>query len=245
MGRGCTEGQYWDGLVRQCMSCRMVCGKAHPHPRCLGPCVVYDCKSVAGQFYDALLKKCLKCSELCGHHPAECSSECLGHKAAKATSKPATTMQPLATRGSSVARGLPSSEVLVYALLGLAFAILVSTVLLALLALLRRARQQRECGEKCGQTDGHRQPSKDWLMAEALTQEAGMVADRPRAIETCAHCFSEQAEATYTFYQQAVPQPLHGERRHADEMIRSHAARVAGEAGEALRIICSPTQTSM
>ncbi|KAK1794320.1 hypothetical protein P4O66_011205, partial [Electrophorus voltai] len=207
MARGCTGSQYWDGLVRQCMSCHIVCGKTDPHLRCLDFCA---------------------------------------RLAVATTTKPVavTALQPLATSKSTVTRHVPYTEVLVYALLGLAFAILLSTVLVALLALLRRARDHRERGEKHGQTDGRRQPSKDWLMAEALTQEAGMVPDRPRATETCVHCFAEQMEASCTLYQQAMPQPQH-QHHHVNGLFRNHATGEVKERGDTLRIICSPTQTSM
>lgn len=48
-----------------------------------------------------------------------------------------------------------------YSLLGLCLAMLLSTMLVALLVLLRRARGQKEGGQKKGQQpDGHRQTSK-------------------------------------------------------------------------------------
>ncbi|KAL7857254.1 hypothetical protein SRHO_G00161530 [Serrasalmus rhombeus] len=231
MARSCTSGHYWDGLVKQCMSCQMMCEQPEPHARCMDFCVAYGCKAVSGQFYDRLLKKCLKCSELCGHHPSECSQEC-----------PTTTrttgvfaLPPLNTRGSHKTRGVPYSEALVYSLLGLCLAMLLSTMIVALLVLLRRARVQKEHREKKPQ-----QTSKDCLMVEAITQEAnGVVPDRPRATETCVHCFTEQT----------IPQCLNGDpqRRHhyTNGVAHGHASRTMCERDDALRIICSPTQTSI
>ncbi|KAL6475042.1 hypothetical protein MHYP_G00160820, partial [Metynnis hypsauchen] len=169
------------------------------------------------------------------------------------TTRPAgvSVLQPLNTRGSHETRGVPYSEALVYSLLGLCLAMLLSTMIVALLVLLRRARVQKERGEKkLQQPDGHRQTSKDCLMAEAVTQEAnGVVPDRPRATETCVHCFAEQTGALHALYQQAVPQCLNGDpqcRHHyTNGVAHGHAGRTMCERDDALRIICSPTQTSI
>ncbi|XP_017569814.1 tumor necrosis factor receptor superfamily member 13B isoform X2 [Pygocentrus nattereri] len=192
MARSCTSGHYWDGLVKQCMSCQMMCEQPEPHARCMDFCAT---TRTTGVF----------------------------------------ALPPLNTRGSHKTRGVPYSEALVYSLLGLCLAMLLSTMIVALLVLLRRARVQKEHREKKPQ-----QTSKDCLMVEAITQEAnGVVPDRPRATETCVHCFTEQT----------IPQCLNGDpqRRHhyTNGVAHGHASRTMCERDDALRIICSPTQTSI
>ena len=80
------------------------------------------------------------------------------------TTKPrgVSALQPLNTRGSHEPRGEVSySDVLVYSLLGLCLTMLLSTMVVALLVLLKRARGQKEREEKVApQPDGHRQTSK-------------------------------------------------------------------------------------
>ncbi|KAG9267350.1 tumor necrosis factor receptor superfamily member 13B [Astyanax mexicanus] len=253
MAGTCAGGQYLDRLLKQCMPCQLVCDNPDPPTRCLDFCVAFSCKAVSGQFYDQLLKKCLKCSELCGHHPSECSQECPTRAPTPGITRPGsiTALQPRDPRGSHRPREVPHSEVLVYALLGLCLAMLLGTVLVALLVLLRRARGQKEDqGEKVQQPDGHSQTSKDCLMADAATQEGGAEApDRPLATETCVHCFAEQ---TGTMYQQAIPRFLNGDPHHhhhhnycSNGLVHGHAVRNTCERDGTLRIICSPTQTSM
>lgn len=90
----------------------------------------------------------------------------------------------------------------------------------------------------------------DCLMAEAVAQEANaMVPNRPRATETCVHCFADQAGAPCSLYQQAVPQCLNGDPQHRHRypsgLVHGHVGRTVCERDDALRIICSPTQPSM
>ncbi|XP_062859393.1 tumor necrosis factor receptor superfamily member 13B [Trichomycterus rosablanca] len=235
----CQGGQFWDGLVKKCMTCEMVCYKPEPPNVCSDFCVAYECKIAPGHFYDSLLKKCLKCSELCGHHPTECSKECLSNPNPLGVS----VVPQLITKGRGDVKSVPYSEVLVYSLLGLCFALLLSTMLMTVLVLLKRARENRDMVEKKDQQpDEHTQSSKDCLMAAAVTQEVTVIPDRLRATETCVCCFSEQARTQPTLYQQAVPQ--YSAHRQTNGSAHGHVSSEACRRDDVPKIICSPTQTS-
>uniref|UniRef100_A0A8C2CC26 TACI cysteine-rich domain-containing protein n=1 Tax=Cyprinus carpio TaxID=7962 RepID=A0A8C2CC26_CYPCA len=76
MAQSCPEGQFMDGLLRECVPCSVICHDSVIPTRCSQYCVAWSCKAVSGQFYDTLLKKCLQCSELCGSHPEACADAC-------------------------------------------------------------------------------------------------------------------------------------------------------------------------
>ncbi|XP_066522661.1 tumor necrosis factor receptor superfamily member 13B [Hoplias malabaricus] len=238
MFQPCRSGTYWDSLVRQCLSCEMVCDKPDRPARCADVCVAFGCNTVSGQFYDRLLKKCLTCSDLCGHHPPECSRDC-----PTVTPRPGlvSTPQLFDSGRSPVPRDQCYSEALVFSLLGLCFVLLLGSTLVALMFLLWRARGQGDGREKDQrQTVTHRQVSKDRLMAEA---KAKVSSDRARATETCVHCFSEQQEALHLLYQQAVPQCISANQHHCNG--NSLPLNQGNQRDDTLRIICSPAQTSM
>ncbi|XP_030631500.1 tumor necrosis factor receptor superfamily member 13B [Chanos chanos] len=223
--------------------------------------VAQDCKATPGQFYDRLLKKCLKCSVVCGSHPSECSQECQSHPSVAVTqmSGDGTALQTVNSRGSSGPTRPPYTDVLVYSLLGLCFAVLLCTLSVALLVLLRRAKSQKdqETPDEGQQPNNGALSSKDCLMAqaEAASEEGVAIAktNRPRATETCVHCFTGHRGAAPNLYQQAVPshQSTSGEPSQNQEnnhCSNSYVGRMAEngcDAVSAMRIICSPTQTSM
>ncbi|XP_043086884.1 tumor necrosis factor receptor superfamily member 13B [Puntigrus tetrazona] len=217
MAHICLEGQYMDRLLRNCMPCSKICHDSRQLvPRCSQYCVAWSCKAVSGQFYDTLLKKCLKCSELCGTHPEACADACRSRGAEIGTQRPL-----LPGRGRPVSGSALYSEALLYSLLGLCIIVLMFTLTAAVLLLLKRAAQesQQQLDTKKQQPNKLGQSSEDSLMARSdeVTQEGSVTQERPRATETCVYCFSEHSD------------PLH---THRDK-------------SRALRIICSPTQTSM
>ncbi|XP_067285824.1 tumor necrosis factor receptor superfamily member 13B [Pseudorasbora parva] len=228
MTQRCGDGQFLDSLVRECVSCSLVCHRPPVPARCSEYCVAWSCKAVSGQFYDRLLKKCLKCSELCGSHPSTCSDAC--KNAVSVTQRPVSVSAvPLVTsRGRAVGRSALYSQALLYSLLGVCVAVLMFTLTAAVLLLLQRAKHQpkpqQQPDNRRPQNNKHGQSSKDSLVAGA--DEVCQDQDRPRATETCIYCFSECEP--HTLYQQAR-EPLH---THSDK-------------SRPFRIICSPTQTSM
>ncbi|KFQ99887.1 Tumor necrosis factor receptor superfamily member 13B, partial [Nipponia nippon] len=71
----CTDQQYWDTLVCQCIPCSLVCGRPTVR-RCAALCESMDCNRRAGFYYDKLLKKCINCTTVCGQHPKQCAPSC-------------------------------------------------------------------------------------------------------------------------------------------------------------------------
>ncbi|XP_009708595.1 PREDICTED: tumor necrosis factor receptor superfamily member 13B [Cariama cristata] len=71
----CTDQQYWDILVCQCIPCSLVCGQPTVR-RCAALCESMDCNRRAGFYYDELLKKCINCTTVCGQHPKQCVPSC-------------------------------------------------------------------------------------------------------------------------------------------------------------------------
>ncbi|XP_059387634.1 tumor necrosis factor receptor superfamily member 13B-like isoform X1 [Carassius carassius] len=215
MAQICPEGQFMDRLLRECVSCSMICHDSVPPSRCSQFCVAWRCKAVSGQFYDTLLKKCLQCSELCGSHPEACADACTSTGTVFVTQRPdvgGSAVQLVPGRGRSVPGSALYSEALLYSLLGLCIIVLMFTLTAAFLLLLKRAKHQ-QLDTKKQQPNKHGQSSEDSLMArvDEVSQE------RPRATETCVYCFSEHTDLLQT---------------HSDK-------------SRALRIICSPTHTSI
>uniref|UniRef100_A0A452IL11 TACI cysteine-rich domain-containing protein n=1 Tax=Gopherus agassizii TaxID=38772 RepID=A0A452IL11_9SAUR len=79
----CTEQQYWDNLLCQCISCRVACNRPSVE-RCITFCASMDCIKQPGSYYDELLRKCINCSGICGQHPIQCLPFCES-KAAECT----------------------------------------------------------------------------------------------------------------------------------------------------------------
>ncbi|KAI6076543.1 Tumor necrosis factor receptor superfamily member 13B isoform X2 [Aix galericulata] len=71
----CTDQQYWDALVCQCIPCSLICGRSAVR-RCAALCESMVCNRKAGFYYDKLLKKCINCATVCGQHPKQCDPSC-------------------------------------------------------------------------------------------------------------------------------------------------------------------------
>uniref|UniRef100_A0A8C1IRH4 TACI cysteine-rich domain-containing protein n=2 Tax=Cyprinus carpio TaxID=7962 RepID=A0A8C1IRH4_CYPCA len=217
MAQSCPEGQFMDGLLRECVPCSVICHDSVIPTRCSQYCVAWSCKAVSGQFYDTLLKKCLQCSELCGSHPEACADACRSTGALLVTQRSdvgGSAVQLVPGRGRAVSGSALYSEALLYSLLGLCIIVLMFTLTAAFLLLLKRAKHRpQQLDTKKQQPNKHGQSSEDSLMArvDEVTPE------RSRATETCVYCFSEHTDLLQT---------------HSDK-------------SRALRIICSPTHTSI
>nr|XP_017213984.1 tumor necrosis factor receptor superfamily member 13B [Danio rerio] len=218
MTHTCADGQFMDRLLIKCVSCDLRCAEPEPHKQCAEYCEVWRCRAVSGQFYDALLKKCLQCSDLCGTHTPACEHIC---------SDP-----PVTGRGRTVS----GSPLLLYALLGVCVTVLMFSLSAAVLTLLMRRNKHTQIPDEHKQ-----QTSEDSLVAgsDEVSQEEGSVhhhhhhpQDRPRATETCVYCFSEHTARPHTLLQQAGDQD-------------PESVPIPQDKCGALRIICSPTQTSL
>ncbi|XP_052468235.1 tumor necrosis factor receptor superfamily member 13B-like [Carassius gibelio] len=237
MAQSCVEGQYMDRLLRECVSCSLICHDSSILKRCSEFCVAWRCKAVSGQFYDTLLKKCLKCSELCGSHPAVCADAC--RSVVSVTQRPdvgGSALQLVTGRGRSVSGSALYSEALLYSLIGLCITALMFTLTAAFLLLLKRAKHQQQLDTKKQQPNKHGQSSKDSLMARSdeVSQEGSVTQERPRATETCVYCFTEHE------HEHARATKHHHDNGALRPPLQTHTDRTAP-----FRIICSPTQTSI
>ncbi|XP_029312295.1 tumor necrosis factor receptor superfamily member 13B [Cottoperca gobio] len=129
----CPAGQYWDALLKNCISCDQICKQKHIISRCTSHCESASCKALPGHYYDLLLKKCVRCAKVCGRHPAECSQLC--H-----TPSPPVTTNTLLVEVTSHVQNPRDSTVLLYSLLALCMMLLLSSLSLAFAVLLRGAR---------------------------------------------------------------------------------------------------------
>ncbi|RLV93315.1 hypothetical protein DV515_00013462 [Chloebia gouldiae] len=73
--KNCTDQEYWDTLVSQCIPCSLACGQSLAR-KCDAVCESMDCNKRPGFYYDDLVKNCIKCSSVCGQHPRECAPSC-------------------------------------------------------------------------------------------------------------------------------------------------------------------------
>ncbi|XP_005426034.1 tumor necrosis factor receptor superfamily member 13B [Geospiza fortis] len=73
--RNCTDQEYWDTLVSQCIPCSLACRQSLAR-KCDAVCESMDCNKRPGFYYDDLVKNCIRCSSVCGQHPRECAPSC-------------------------------------------------------------------------------------------------------------------------------------------------------------------------
>ncbi|XP_010863669.1 tumor necrosis factor receptor superfamily member 13B isoform X2 [Esox lucius] len=267
MGLGCPEGHFWDGLVRVCVTCQMVCQQPHQHYRCTEYCVSQRCKADPGQFYDRLLKKCMRCAVVCGSHPSECEDQCQTQLPALTPTLRITdesVLQKTNTRGGSLPKGLPNSAIMVYSALGLCLALLLLTMSGAMLVLLRARRRGPQPGAtRRKQTQGHgdqpegQQPNKhsqsseassvpslDCLPGQSLPRGNHVTAAGRSSCPTetcvCVHCFPD------------LRVPGRWEKQHKPPLTIYHQAvpqalctpTTPPHCGASPKIICSPSQPS-
>ncbi|XP_069012247.1 tumor necrosis factor receptor superfamily member 13B [Embiotoca jacksoni] len=225
MATNCFDDLFWDGLVKKCLHCDVVCRQPHVVSRCTTYCESALCKALPGHFYDVLLKKCLRCADICGKHTAECSEHCQ----TVSTKKPllAVTARMSNSRGPAA---LEDSAILLYSLLALSLVLLLTSLSLALAVFLRRRKvaasepgpaegtdHRQECAVQPGQELGFpgRQSSKDYAPSYPANREPS---DDSIPTETCVcvHCFPDLTalgqtngkplRAPFSFYQPAVLQ---------------------------------------
>uniref|UniRef100_A0A3Q3RFR1 TNF receptor superfamily member 13B n=1 Tax=Mastacembelus armatus TaxID=205130 RepID=A0A3Q3RFR1_9TELE len=235
MDGNCPERQYWDGLVKQCVNCDLVCKQPDEIPRCTSYCAA-NCKALPGHYYDGLLRKCVQCSEVCGRHPAECSTHCQMPTPPLTTTKlldKVTSHRPN-SRELSVPIALEDSTIVLYSLLALCMVLLVSSLSLALAIFPKRSRAKpskprpkeadhnQESVIQPGQEVGFpgcqlQQNSKGYSIRP--TDREPSDDSIPTETCVCVHCFPDlkalgqgndrPLRAPFTFCQQAVPSRAH------------------------------------
>ncbi|KAG5853549.1 hypothetical protein ANANG_G00027170 [Anguilla anguilla] len=243
MDGSCSDSEYWDQLVRMCLSCERSCEHSQAS---------LHCRASPGNFYDPLLKQCMQCAELCGSHPVECAQACKAQPTARSLTRlpeDGAALTPSTTRGSSFPRG-EHHTVIIYSLLGLCLAALFCTLSVALVALLCRSRGRGARGPQGGAPGGagnqRRRPSPFF---QRSADGRG---------ETCVHCFPELRVQQRVedklpppnVYQQATGMAPPSEAstllyQDAVAVATNRHASLHGPGGKdgALRIICSPTQS--
>ncbi|XP_031981751.1 tumor necrosis factor receptor superfamily member 13B isoform X1 [Corvus moneduloides] len=177
----CTDQEYWDTLVSQCIPCSLVCSQ-RPARRCDAVCESMDCNKRPGFYYDDLVKNCIKCSSVCGQHPKECVLSC----------------EPTPPGPAAVLEQKACAEqdpwLVLYLLLGLCLCTLICSLLLGWTHL-RRKGEGVSCQASAGTCHCKEDPAKDRLV------EAGSVGDGftsiriPEPVETCGFCFLGHSSA--------------------------------------------------
>ncbi|KFP56153.1 Tumor necrosis factor receptor superfamily member 13B, partial [Cathartes aura] len=220
----CTDQQYWDTLVCQCIPCSLVCGRPTVR-RCAALCESRDCNRRAGFYYDELLKKCINCTTVCGQHPRQCAPSCeinsVKHVPEGFLSTPisawptagalvATPPPPAALVTASPPTAVLEQKVcveqepwlVVYLLLGLCLCALICSLLLGWTHL-RRKGEVVSCQASAGTCHRREDSSKantHSLFADRLV-EAGRAGDGstgsrvPEPVETCGFCFPGHGSA--------------------------------------------------
>ncbi|XP_065501295.1 tumor necrosis factor receptor superfamily member 13B [Caloenas nicobarica] len=242
----CTDQQYWDTLVCQCIPCSLACGR-HSVRRCAALCESMDCNRRPGFYYDELLKNCISCSTVCGQHPKQCAASCETGALLATPPAPAalgTSPAPAAVLEQKVC-GEQEPWLVVYLLLGLCLCALVCSLLLGWTHL-RRKGEVVTCPASAGTCHRREDSCKDRLV------EAGSVGDGctgirvPEPVETCGFCFPGHGSAVQETKRCHSSSCHTGERAAAP----SHAGiRSTGSAGAIpstddghFKIICSPSQ---
>ncbi|XP_003800780.1 tumor necrosis factor receptor superfamily member 13B [Otolemur garnettii] len=207
----CPEEQYWDPLVRTCISCKPTCSHRNQHT-----CTAF-CKSLChkeqGKYYDLLLRDCISCISICGQHPKQCSYFCEGKLRGRVNllpelrrqqSEEAETSSDISRRyqgsehrgskaGPAAPGPLPSAEqlALVYSALGLCLCALLCCVLVVAARVLRRRGERASCQPPAGPC------AVPAMSSQGPSKEADSPGGAlPEPVETCSFCFPERRTPT-------------------------------------------------
>ncbi|XP_062359212.1 tumor necrosis factor receptor superfamily member 13B [Cinclus cinclus] len=229
--KNCTDQEYWDSLVFQCIPCSLACSQSQTR-RCDAVCESMDCNKRPGFYYDELVKNCIKCSLVCGQHPKECALSC----------EPTPAGPPAVLEQKGCTEQDP--WLVLYLLLGLCLCTLICSLLLGWTHL-RRKGEGVSCQASAGTCHCREDPAKDRLV------EAGSVGDGftsiriPEPVETCGFCFPGHGSAVQE------TKSCHSSSCHPGERAAPSFSGICsmGSAGAIpspddghFKIICSPSQ---
>ncbi|NWS70617.1 TR13B factor, partial [Crotophaga sulcirostris] len=233
----CTDQQYWDTLVRQCIPCSLVCGRLTAR-RCAAWCESMDCNSKAGFYYDKLLKECINCTAICGQHPSQCAPSCeTGVLAGTPRSLPTTVLEQKVCVEQE-------PWLVVYLLLGLCLCALLCSLLLGWTHL-RRKGEVASCQASVGTCHCRDDSCKDRLVEAGSFGDGSSSSKVPEPVETCGFCFPGHGSAIQE------TKSCHSTSYHtAERAAPSHTGICSmGSAGAIpspddghFKIICSPSQ---
>ncbi|NXP67458.1 TR13B factor, partial [Chloropsis cyanopogon] len=237
--KNCTDQEYWDTLVSQCIPCSLACRQSLAR-KCDAVCESMDCNKRPGFYYDDLVKNCIKCSSVCGQHPRECALSCEPAHPSRPTATPAGPAAVLEQKACAE----QDPWLVLYLLLGLCLCSLLCSLLLGWTHL-RRKEQGGSCQPSAGTCHCQEDPAKDGLV------EAGSVADGftsiriPEPVETCGFCFPGHGSAVQETKSCQSSSCLPGERA-APSFSGICSTGSAGAAPSPddghFKIICSPSQ---
>ncbi|XP_025938884.1 tumor necrosis factor receptor superfamily member 13B [Apteryx rowi] len=240
----CTDQQYWDALVCQCIPCSLVCGRPAVR-RCAALCESMACGSRAGFYYDELLKKCINCTTVCGQHPKQCAPAC--EAALVAVPPPPSTLGSTSPPAGGLEQK-PCAEqdpwLVVYLLLGLCLCALVCSLFLGW-SHLRRKGEVVSCQASAGPCHRRDDSSKDRLVEAGSVGDGSTGSRVPEPVETCGFCFPEHGSAVQE------TKSCHSTSYHVGERVAASRSgiRSTGSAGAIpgpddghFKIICSPSQ---
>ncbi|NWR76722.1 TR13B factor, partial [Centropus unirufus] len=237
----CSDQQYWDSLVKQCIPCSLVCGR-HAARTCAALCESMDCNSKAGFYYDKLLKECINCTAICGQHPNQCAPTC----ETSGTPRPPATLVTASPSAAGLERKVCVEQepwLVVYLLLGFCLCILLCSLLLGWTHL-RRKGEVVSCQASAGTCHRREDSCKDRLV-EAGSLGDGSNSKVPEPVETCGFCFPGHGSAVQE------TKSCHGTSCHPGEGAASSHTGICsmGCAGAVpspddghFKIICSPSQ---
>ncbi|XP_059682652.1 tumor necrosis factor receptor superfamily member 13B [Gavia stellata] len=238
----CTDQQYWDTLVCQCIPCSLVCGQPTVR-RCAALCESMDCNRRAGFYYDELLKKCINCTMVCGQHPKQCASSC---ETGATPPPPAAlvTASPPAAVLEQKACVEQEPWLVVYLLLGLCLCVLICSLLLGWTHL-RRKGEAVSCQASAGTCHRREDSSKDRLVEAGSVGDGSTGSRVPEPVETCGFCFPGHGSAVQET--KSCPRTSYhiGERAapsHSGICSTGSAGAIPSPDDGHFKIICSPSQ---
>ncbi|NXI42395.1 TR13B factor, partial [Galbula dea] len=175
----CTDQEYWDSLVCQCMPCSAICSQPTVG-RCAALCESMECNRRAGFYYDELVKECINCTTLCGQHPKQCAPSCEGTLVATPPPPVAGLEQKTCVE--------QEPWLVVYLLLGLCLCALICSLLLGWTHL-RRKGEVVSCQASAGTCHRREDYSKDHLVEVGSVGDGSTTIRVPEPVETCGFCF--------------------------------------------------------
>ncbi|XP_074014829.1 tumor necrosis factor receptor superfamily member 13B [Numenius arquata] len=241
----CTDQQYWDTLLYQCIPCSLVCGWPTVR-RCAALCESMDCNRKAGFYYDELLKKCINCTTICGQHPKQCAPSCEG--GTLVATPPLAAALDTALPPASVLEQKACVEqepwLVVYLLLGLCLCTLLCSLLLGWTHL-RRKGEVVSCQATPGTCHRREDSSKDRLVEAGSVGDGSTGSRVPEPVETCGFCFPGHGSAvqeTKSCHGTSYPIGERAAPSHTGICSTGSAGTIPSPDDGHFKIICSPSQ---
>ncbi|XP_068554848.1 tumor necrosis factor receptor superfamily member 13B isoform X1 [Anas acuta] len=241
----CTDQQYWDALVCQCIPCSLICGRSAVR-RCAALCESMVCNRKAGFYYDKLLKKCINCATVCGQHPKQCDPSCGSGALATTPPPPAALVTALPPAAALEQKACAEQEpwLVVYLLLGLCLCALICSLVLGWTHL-RRKGEVGSCQAGTGTCHRREDSSKDRLVEAGSVGDGSTGSKVPEPVETCGFCFPGHGSAVQESKGHHSPSCPPGERvaaAHSRVCSTGSAGAIPSPDDGHFKIICSPSQ---